>query len=171
MSERAPQVCPHTGAYLRPHFEELLARGVADAHAARLPLTLVWVDLDETQEGNDAQGRLAMDAVLSTLVDLLAEQLDGRGPIGRVEGDAFAASLYALTEAQGARLGEGVRRRFAARHFTGESGAFQRTVSVGVATLRPHEPYGNLMDAAESACLQAKQAGRDRLVARQTPLK
>jgi diguanylate cyclase (GGDEF)-like protein len=166
VSERAPQVCPQTGAYLRPHFEQLLARGVADAHGARLPLTLVWVDLDETQEGNDTQGREAMDAVLSALVDTFAEQMDGRGPIGRMEGDAFAASLYAVTGDMGARLGERVRRAFAGRHFASASGDFQRTVCVGVATLRAHEPYGNLLEAAESACLQAKQAGRDRVVAR-----
>jgi len=166
MSERAPQVCPQTGAYLRPHFEALLVQGVSDAHLARMPLTLLWVDLDETQEGNDAHGREAMDGVLSALVDELAAELDGRGPIGRVEGDAFAASLYAVTGDMGARLAERVRRRFAARRFDSEEGGFQRTVSVGVATLRPHEPYGNLMDAAEAACIQAKQAGRDQVVAR-----
>ncbi|ATB29127.1 GGDEF domain-containing protein [Melittangium boletus] len=166
MSERAPQVCPRTGAYLRPHFEALLVQGVSDAHQARMPLTLLWLDLDETQEGNDTHGREAMDMALSALVDELAAELDGRGPIGRVEGDAFAASLYAVTGDMGARLAERVRRRFAARRFDSEEGRFQCTVSVGVATLRPHEPYGNLMDAAEAACLQAKQAGRDRVVAR-----
>ncbi len=164
MSERAPQVCPRTGAYLRPHFEELLARAVSDAHLARLPLTLLWVDVDETQEGNDAHGREAMDAALSGLVDELAAELDGRGPIGRMEGDAFAASLYAVTPDMGARLAERLRRRFAARRFG--PGGFHLTVSVGVAALRPQEPYGNLLDAAEAACLQAKQAGRDRVVRR-----
>ncbi|MFY0581883.1 GGDEF domain-containing protein [Cystobacter fuscus] len=166
MSERAPQVCPRTGAYLRPHFEELLARAVSDAHQARLPLTLLWVDVDETQEGNDAHGREAMDTALSALVDELAAELDGRGPIGRMEGDAFAALLYAVTPDMGERLAERMRRRFAARRFGPEPGGFHLTVSVGVATLRPQEPYGNLLDAAEASCLQAKQAGRDRVVRR-----
>lgn len=166
MRERAP-VCPLTGAFLRPHFEQLLAQAVSDAHAARLPLTLLWVDLDETQEGNDAHGHAAMDAALSAVVDELAAQLDGRGPIGRVEGDAFAASLYAVTPDMGARLAQGLRRRLAARRFTSEEGGgFQLTVSVGVAGLRAHEPYGNLLDAAEAACVQAKQAGRDEVVVR-----
>lgn len=166
MSERAPQVCPLTGAYLRSHFEALLARAVSDAHAARRPLTLVWVDLDETQEGNDTHGREAMDAALSALVDELAAELDGRGPIGRMEGDAFAASLDALTPEQGARLAHGLRRRLARRRFGAAPGDFQLTVSVGVAGLRGHEPYGNLLEAAEAACVQAKQAGRDGVVVR-----
>ena len=166
MTERAPQVCPHTGAYLRPHFEELLARATSDAHHTRMPLTLLWVDLDETQEGNDTHGREAMDTALSVLVDELAAELDGRGPIGRVEGDAFAAALYAVTPDMGERLAERLRRRFAVRRFSSPAGGFQLTVSAGVAALRGAEPYGNLMDAAEGACARAKQAGRDRVVRR-----
>jgi diguanylate cyclase (GGDEF)-like protein len=131
-----------------------------------MPLTILWVDVDETQEGNDAHGREAMDAALSGLVDELAEELDGRGPIGRMEGDAFATSLYAVTPDMGVRLAEGLRRRFTEKRFRSETGGFRLTVSVGVAGLKPGEPYGNLLDAAEAACVQAKQAGRDRVVVR-----
>jgi diguanylate cyclase (GGDEF)-like protein len=166
VTERAPQVCPRTGAYLRPRFESLLATAVANAHQARLPLTVLWVDADETQEGNDTHGHEAMDAALSGLVDELAAELDGRGPIGRMEGDAFAASLSAVTPDMGARLAQGLRHRLAARAFHSEAGDFHLTVSVGVAGLRAGEPYGNLLDAAEAACVQAKQAGRDQVVVR-----
>jgi diguanylate cyclase (GGDEF)-like protein len=124
------------------------------------------VDVDETQEANDEHGRDAVDAALSRLAQDVSEVLDGRGPLGRVEGDAFAAFLFAVTADQGARLGEALRRRFAERTFPSESGPFQLTVSVGVAALRPGEPYGNLLEAAEAACLQAKQGGRNGLVAR-----
>ncbi|HYO70852.1 MAG TPA: GGDEF domain-containing protein [Archangium sp.] len=166
MSKHAPQICPSTGAYLRPHFESLLAKAVSDATLARMPLTVLWVDVDEMQEGNDAHGREVMDAALSGLVDELAAELDGRGPIGRMEGDAFAASLYAVTPDMGVRLAEGLRQRLADKAFRSQTGGFHLTVSVGVAGLRPGEPYGNLQDAAEAACVQAKQAGRDRVVVR-----
>ena len=166
MTDRAPQICPLTGAYLRPYFESLVARAVADARTARMPLTLLWVDADETQEGNDTYGREAMDAALSGLVDELAEELDGRGPIGRMEGDAFAVSLYAVAPYMAERMAEGLRRRLAARRFRSATGDFHLTASVGVAGLRPGEPYGNLLEAAEATCSRAKQAGRDRVVTR-----
>lgn len=166
MTDRAPQICPRTGAYLRPYFESLLARAVADAHTARMPLTVLWVDADETQEGNDTHGREAMDVALSALVDELGEELDGRGPIGRMEGDAFAVSLYAVAPYMAERMAEGLRRRLAGRRFRSPAGAFQLTASVGVAGLRPGEPYGNLLEAAEATCGRAKQAGRDRVVTR-----
>ena len=166
MFERSPQICPLTGAYLRPYFESLLAKAVSEATLARMPLTVLWVDVDETQEGNDAHGRETMDAALSGLVDELAEELDGRGPIGRMEADAFAASLYAVTPVVGVRLAEGLRRRLTEKRFRSETGGFHLTVSVGVAGLRPGEPYGNLLEAAEAACVQAKQAGRDQVVVR-----
>jgi diguanylate cyclase (GGDEF)-like protein len=166
LTDRAPQICPRTGAYLRPYFESLLARAVADAHTARMPLTVLWVDADETQEGNDTHGREAMDVALSALVDELGEELDGRGPIGRMEGDAFAVSLYAVAPYMAERMAEGLRRRLAGRRFRSPAGAFQLTASVGVAGLRPGEPYGNLLEAAETTCSRAKQAGRDRVVTR-----
>jgi diguanylate cyclase (GGDEF)-like protein len=143
-----------------------LAKAVADAHLAHMPLTVLWVDVDETQEGNDTHGREAMDAALSGLVDELAAELDGRGPIGRMEGDAFVASLYAVTLDMGTRLAEGLRRRLKARRFDSEAGGFHLKVSVGVTSLRPSMPYGNLLDAAEAASMHAKQAGRDRVVVR-----
>jgi diguanylate cyclase (GGDEF)-like protein len=166
VTHRAPQICPRTGAYLRPYFESLLIKAVSDAHSARMPLTLLWVDTDETQEGNDAYGREAMDVALSGLVDELAAELDGRGPIGRMEGDAFAVALYAVAPYMAERLAEGLRRRLATRRFRSASGDFHLTVSVGVAGLRPGEPYGNLLEAAEAMCGRAKQAGRDRVVTR-----
>ncbi|HEX8826225.1 MAG TPA: GGDEF domain-containing protein [Archangium sp.] len=166
MTHRAPQICPLTGAYLRPYFESLLIKAVSDAYAARMPLTLLWVDADETQEANDTHGREAMDVALSGLVDELAAELDGRGPIGRMEGDAFAVSLYAVAPYMAERLADGLRRRLAARRFRSAAGDFHLTVSVGVAGLRPGEPYGNLLEAAEATCGRAKQAGRDRVVTR-----
>jgi diguanylate cyclase (GGDEF)-like protein len=166
MSELARHIDPKTGAFLRPYFEGLLAEALKDASTARIPLTVLWVDVDETQEANDERGREAVDEALSQLAQDLSEVLDGRGPLGRVEGDAFAAVLFAVTADQGARLGETLRRRFAERAFPSESGPFHLTVSVGVAALRPGEPYGNLLEAAEAASLQAKQGGRNRLVAR-----
>lgn len=166
MSEQVPHIDPRTGAFLRPHFEDLLAAALKDANAARMPLTVLWVDVDETQEANDAHGREAVDAALGVLAEDFAAVLDGRGPIGRVEGDAFASFLFAVTPDAGARLGDTLRRRFSEREFPSESGPFQLTVSVGVAAFRPGEPYGNLLEAAEAASLQAKQAGRNRIVSR-----
>lgn len=158
MSELAKHIDPSTGAFLRPYFEGLLAEALKDASTARIPLTVLWADVDETQEANDEHGRATVDEALSQLAQDFSEVLDGRGPVGRMEGDAFAAFLFAVTADQGARLGETLRRRFAERGLL--------TVSVGVAALRPGEPYGNLLEAAEAACLQAKQGGRNRLVAR-----
>lgn len=166
MSERAPHIDPGTGAFLRPHFEALLAAARRDASTARMPLTVLWVDVDEAQEANDAHGRGAVDAALSALAEDVSAVLDGRGPVGRVEGAAFASFLFAVTADGASRLGEALRRRFSARAFPSEAGPFHLTVSVGVAALRPGEPYGNLLEAAQAACVQAKQGGRDRVVAR-----
>lgn len=151
---------------MRDFFESRLAQAVAAAHGASQPLSVLWVDVDEVQEANDAHGPEAVDGALSAVVEELAAELDGRGPVGQVSGAAFVAYMRGAPAAEGAHVAEALRRRLARRPFQAESGAFHLTVSVGVAGLRPAEPYGNLLEAAEVACRKAKQAGRDRVVVR-----
>ncbi|MEN9800742.1 MAG: hypothetical protein RL653_4439, partial [Pseudomonadota bacterium] len=48
--EFAPWVDLHTGAYVRTHFEGLLADAVRRAHRERTPLVLLRLDVDDLQE-------------------------------------------------------------------------------------------------------------------------
>jgi diguanylate cyclase (GGDEF)-like protein len=164
--EHAPHVCLRTGAFRRPHFERLLAEAVAAARAARLPLAVLWLDMDEAHEALDAHGDAALEAGLSALAEEAARVLDGRGPLGRVDDDAFATFLFAVERDVGERLAHAVRRQVGARALSAAGVPWRLTVSVGVAWLRAGEPYGNLLEAAEAACIQAKQAGRNRVVVR-----
>lgn len=146
----------HTGAYLKGHFELLVEQHVRAAKKKRAPLTLLWVDVDELTEANDTSGREAVDAALAVLVQRLSEVLDGRGPIGRVRGGAFAALLPGLKLEGAMALAERVRAAQAAAR---AKPALR--VSCGVAAYQPSEPWGNLLEAAEAACTRAKQSGRD----------
>jgi PleD family two-component response regulator len=63
-------------------------------------------------------------------------------------------------------LSERIRGLVPRRPHRSKSGEYRLTVSVGVAALRPREGWGDFLEAAEVACLRAKQAGRDGVVAR-----
>jgi diguanylate cyclase (GGDEF)-like protein len=160
-SELARHLDLMTGTYVRPYFEGELARAVARCTRKRHPLSLLYVDLDELQELNDLHGRDAADAAISGLAQTVSDALEGRHPIGRVEGGAYAVLLEGVTLEEARRLAERVRRSTR----MGRTG-FTFTVSVGVASLRTGEPSGNLLEAAEAACVKAKQAGRNGVVAR-----
>jgi diguanylate cyclase (GGDEF)-like protein len=153
------EVDAQTGAYLRPHFERLVEAQVRAVRTSGAPLTLLWVDVDELTEANDAHGREAVDAALGALAQRLSNVLDGKGPIGRVNGGAFAAILPGVTADQAVALAEQVR---AAQ----DADRLHLRVSCGVAPLQGGEPFGNLLDAAEAACTRAKQSGRDAVARR-----
>jgi diguanylate cyclase (GGDEF)-like protein len=151
----------HTGAFTRAHFERLVDEAVRATRASKAPLSLVWIDVDELTEANDAHGREAVDAALAELAERLAAVLDGKGPIGRVQGGAFAALLPGLSADAAVAVAERVR----SEQSRGD-GALRLCVSCGVAALVDGEPFGNLLEAAESACTRAKQSGRDAVAKR-----
>ncbi len=155
-----------TGAWKKEHFELQLARAVSQAQRVREPLSLVVVDVDQLQEHNDVHGAIQLDNSIGWLATKISDVVDGRGPIGRVGGGSFAVYLPAFTEELALRLAQRLRRSVAATPHESDFGAYRLTISVGVATLRRGEPWGNLVEAAERACLKAKQGGRDTVAAR-----
>lgn len=159
--ERAGDVDLTTGAFTRPRFEQELLAAVPRARRAKQSLSLLYLDVDDFSELADLVGREETDALLATVAARLSATLDGRGPIGRVGEDELAVILPGVGITEATRLAELVRR-------AAEQGppAVRVTVSVGVVTLRRGEPPLNLLEAAEDACLHAKQAGRNTVAGR-----
>lgn len=152
MSERARHVDVHTGAFLRDHFLAELSTAVGRSSRDKAPLCLLLIDVDEVQEANDLHGRESVDAQLSKFASAVAEGVDGLGPIGRIENDTFAILLEGMTLPAAVSLAERVRARLRTQRPPRLLG------SIGVAQARPGEPWGNLLDAAEAAVIQAKQS-------------
>jgi diguanylate cyclase (GGDEF)-like protein len=112
------------------------------------------------------QGAAAVDGALAWIASQISEVVDGQGPIGRLEGGAFAVYLPNYTLPRALRLAEQVRDRISRTRHDSSFRGHRLTVSVGVAALRPGEPCGNLLEAAEQACRKAKQGGRDAIAQR-----
>ncbi len=166
MSDFAPWLDLLTGAWIREHFEQELARVVRGSHRESSPLSLLWIDVDDLQEHNDVHGRASMDAALAWLASRISMLIDGQGPIGRLAGGVFGVYLPETSREQALRLSEVLRRSVPRTLHSSAFGDYRLTVSVGVVSLRRSEPWGNFIDAAESACRCAKQGGRDSVVAR-----
>jgi diguanylate cyclase (GGDEF)-like protein len=162
----APYLDLLTGAWQREHFERSLALAVRRARAEHTALALLWFDVDDLQEHNDLHGRDTLDCALSWLAQQISLTLDGAGPIGRVSGDEFAAFLPGVRPDRALRFSEQIRKRVPRTLHSSAFGDYRLTLSVGLASLRKAEPWGNLLDAAEEACRRAKVGGRDLVVAR-----
>lgn len=166
MSDFAPYIDLLTGAYQRPYFEALLAQAVKRAHQGKSWLSVVRIDIDDLQEHNDLHGEATLDSTLSWIATKVSALSDGGGPIGRVDGDEFALILEGQSLQDAAQLAEKIRRTIPRTVHSSAFGDYRVTVSVGVATLKASEPWGNLYDAAEAAVNRAKQGGRDTVVTR-----
>lgn len=165
MSDFAPYLDLLTGAWNKERFESELARRVVAAQRAAAPLALLRIDIDNLEEHNELHGKASLDQAISWLAAKVAEVVDGQGPIGRVGGDDFAVLLACPLDAA-LRIAERLRRLVPRTLHSSAFGDYRLTVSVGVAMLRRGEPWGNLFDAAERACLNAKQGGRDMVALR-----
>jgi diguanylate cyclase (GGDEF)-like protein len=166
MSQVARHIDLLTGAWDKERFEAEFARVVSDSQRRRLPLAVVRIDVDNMQELNDLHGRDRMDGCLAWLAERIAAVTDGRGPIARIGGDDFAVYLPGCSLEDALRLAERLRRSVPTTLHASAFGDFRLTVSVGVAVNKRGEPWGNLLDAAEQACLRAKQGGRDAVASR-----
>jgi diguanylate cyclase (GGDEF)-like protein len=160
MSATVAELDLETGTWTRGAFEKLVASMVHVARRAAQPCSLLVVDVDDFQAVRDVRGDLAADTCIEALAERISAESFGAGPIGRLGEDTFALLLPGWALPRACTLAD--RLRGACRN----DPEVRATVSVGVAALRPGEPWGNLLEAAETACLHAKQAGRDRSVHR-----
>lgn len=160
---------PLTAVANRRHFDQKLARSVAQSAKTGQPLTLLFVDVDHLKTINDQLGHAAGDAALRLVGESLARTCRSRDLVARWGGDEFAVLAQWTTAREGMILAQRIRETLA--RLAKQYGAEPRpTVSIGVAELsqlgqaRPE----TLLCAADDALYLAKTSGRDRVTVAST---
>jgi diguanylate cyclase (GGDEF)-like protein len=158
-----------TETFNKRKYEEEALREFSRSMRHRRPLSLIIFDLDEFKQINDTYGHLCGDFVLKQVASLARELVRPEQVLARVGGDEFVI-LAPETGADGAEvLASKLRDRIVdLDHRYGEV-KISLTCSFGVAELAegmtsPQDLY----QAADTALLQAKRSGRNR-VAFHTP--
>ena len=123
------------------------------------PLTVVLFDIDRFKGYNDRFGHAAGDDALRRFVDVLGARTRTMDLCARYGGEEFIAVLSGATAEAGVRFAEAVRTALVAAE-----GGRPFTVSAGVAEYAGGmELHADLVEAADLALYQAKEAGRDRV--------
>ncbi len=161
---------PLTGLYNRRGLYEFGGKEVARAQRLGETLAAIMLDLDYFKEVNDTHGHPVGDQVLEQVAQRCAQQLRQMDIIGRYGGEEFAI-LLPNTELEGARqIAERLRASFATPVRV-EIGELSMTLSLGVAVLKSSlADLPALLQAADHALYQAKQAGRNRVALEAVPL-
>jgi diguanylate cyclase (GGDEF)-like protein len=148
-----------TGVKNRRRFREDLELLFAQADRHGLPLSLIMLDLDHFKQYNDTFGHPAGDEVLHWVGTTLQASVRGHDVIARFGGEEFVMLLPATDEDEAMEVAERLRSAIASRAWPHG----KMTASLGVATSDPDTPdAAALVDCADRALYQSKQAGRNR---------
>ena len=163
-----------TGSYNRRYFDRQLDREWRRAERQATPLSLVYADIDNFKQYNDAFGHREGDRCLQQVAQCLADALTRRFDcVCRLGGEEFAL-LLPMTPAAGAVL-VAERAREAVRGLALEhpdNVADVVTASFGVGTCMPADGEGDpsgFVAEVDRAMYRAKRAGRDRIIVAADP--
>jgi diguanylate cyclase (GGDEF)-like protein len=163
---------PLTGLGNRRHLEEQAGRVWRQARRDGQRVAAMVLDLDHFKQLNDAHGHAAGDAVLRAVATALTAGVRPTDVLARLGGEELAVLGMVGDAAEANGLAE--RLRGAVAEARTDAGHVV-TASIGIALVRPadgEDPVDGLwrlLDGADAAMYEAKQAGRDRVAAVLTP--
>jgi diguanylate cyclase (GGDEF)-like protein/PAS domain S-box-containing protein len=153
-----------TGLVNRAEFEERLQRALDQSHDSGSQHVLLFVDLDEFKLVNDSSGHAAGDQLLRQIAALLQRAVRGRDTLARLGGDEFAVILEHCRIEQGLRLAQQLCEQMDEFRFVHGERRFRVGASIGLVGVEARwADTASLMQAADSACMSAKAAGRNRV--------
>ena len=146
---------------------EALSGAFDRAAEIRIPLSVVFIDIDHFKSVNDTHGHEVGDVVLRHVSDALRDAMRPNDIVGRYGGEEFVAAFVGCDEIASMELAERLRATVEQMEIALDDGAstLTVTVSIGVAT----GPQGltnvqQLINAADDAMYRAKDEGRNRVV-------
>jgi diguanylate cyclase (GGDEF)-like protein len=126
-------------------------------------LTVAMIDIDHFKAINDTYGHPVGDQVIRGLAWLLKGRLRSIDLIGRYGGEEFLVALPGVTADKAAAVIDRIRRDFSGLPHAHPGGALHATFSAGLASFPLVYTAAGLTEAADSALLQAKRLGRNRI--------
>jgi diguanylate cyclase (GGDEF)-like protein len=163
---------PLTGLFNRRFLVEQAPRLWRQARRDGTRVAALVLDLDHFKRLNDTHGHAAGDAVLQAVAGALAAAVRPSDILARTGGEELVVLGLVGDPDEAAHLAERLRSAVAASR-TADGHAV--TASVGVALTRPADGDSatdglwRLVDRADAAMYEAKQQGRDRVVALSVP--
>ncbi|PIK94897.1 hypothetical protein SYN60AY4M2_05480 [Synechococcus sp. 60AY4M2] len=158
---------PLTGLHNRRFFLEQLEWEIPFALRHRLPLHLLYLDLDNFKLINDRWGHLAGDQALIQVARQLQDQVRQEDLLARMGGDEFALLVRGIPDSQILQLAGRLRQAVQSLPLQVGAEVIHLTCSIGVASLlslSAETSVQSFLEAADQALYRAKMQGGNREV-------
>lgn len=154
-----------TGLINSTEFNLRLARVVK--HGAEAPTSkncLLLIDLDQFKLANDACGHEVGDRVLQNIAGMIEKCIRAGDTLARLGGDEFAVLLEHCSARSAQLVAEAICERLDRYRFIHDQHRFRIGASIGLVEFDGQwTSSATLLQAADTACMQAKEAGRNRV--------
>ena len=148
---------------------DFLASEWVFAQSSGAPIACLMLDIDHFKRINDEHGHAAGDAVLRQLAAILKSASRAEDMVFRYGGEEFSAILTNANLKIALQIGERIRALIEKADFVWEKQHIPVTMSIGVAVATGAETDSQeLIQAADAALYEAKERGRNRVVASPT---
>ena len=165
-----------TGCYNRRYLMQQLEHEIMTNIRYNIPFAIFLFDIDLFKSINDVYGHLVGDEVIKNTADTVRRCLRRTDIVARYGGEEFTVYLPHTNRAQALMLAERIREAVSASEVsTGKDGQTIRvTISMGVLAVEESDPdrlddvkeyLRELFSKADAALYQAKNGGRNRIVA------
>jgi len=155
---------PLTGLVNRREFEMKLQRALEMTQATGATQVVCYLDLDRFKAVNDTCGHIAGDELLRQLGQLLQQKVRSADVVARLGGDEFALLLQNCSLNDGLQVANNLLKAVQQFEFIWGTQKFALGVSIGFVHVNPHyKRISQVLNAADTACYGAKDAGRNRV--------
>ncbi len=154
-----------TGALNRRGMDEALEREFSRSDRMGTSLCIAMMDIDHFKKLNDTLGHDTGDVALAHLAKVTKGTLRPTDVLARFGGEEFVIILPETEREEAVQVMTRVQRELTRQFFLHNNERVLITFSAGVAQRSAAEPSDAVMKRADVALYQAKQTGRNRVVA------
>lgn len=155
-----------TGLYNRRHFESNVEREFLRVKRYHAELSLAMLDIDHFKNVNDTYGHQFGDYVLKEISGMVIESFRKTDMIYRYGGEEIAVILTETPLENSLIPLERLREKISQHEFTYNGQSINMTISIGVSEFCEETKHErDLIKFADNALYEAKQGGRNKLVA------
>lgn len=145
----------------RMKFNILLEQKIKEHERTKVPMSLVFFDLDYFKRVNDTYGHSVGDEVLIAFTQTVIENIRGEDIFSRWGGEEFIAIFNNCNGASAMHRSERLRKII---EKTFHPIAKQTTCSIGITEIKDSDNSDTVILRVDKALYQAKEEGRNRVV-------